>query len=80
MVKDTSESYPDAQPVFIACPPVWQYMLIMANDLKGIADGIIATGGNWDYATQVEMVTFIDTFLEPLREKVEAATGWQPHE
>jgi hypothetical protein len=79
--EETTEArdYSDPQPVIIACSPVWRYLLLMNQEVIGIANGIILSGANWDYADHKKMVDFIDGFLPQFRELAEKSTGYKKH-
>ncbi len=60
------------------CPPVWQYILIMGQELIGLAKGAKLIG-SFHTAKELESLAKIaDKAVEDIREELEKLTGWHP--
>lgn len=59
------------------CPPVWQYILIMADELTGLANGAKAIGG-FHKADELEpLAKVLEEAVEDVRDELEKLTGWE---
>lgn len=58
------------------CPPVWQYALIMTDELIGLANGIKTIGGFHTAAELEPLAHVADKAVEDLRAELEKLTGW----
>lgn len=58
------------------CPPVWQYLLIMGQELIGLSKGAALIGG-FHTAKELEPLAQVaDKAVEDIREELEKLTGW----
>ena len=58
------------------CPPVWQYLLVMSNELKGLSSGLQAIGQYHKPDELQELAVWLDEVVGELRTRVEKLTGW----
>lgn len=58
------------------CPPVWQYLLIMGEELKGLANGAKMIGEFHTAKELTPLAKVADKAVEDIREELEKLTGW----
>ncbi len=65
----------------IACPPVWQYVLVMGDDIRASIASLEKIGvyhyDQQSAAKMQELATYTEEVAKGLRERVEALTGWE---
>jgi hypothetical protein len=63
------------------CPPVWQYALIMGDDIRGSLAGLEKIGwyhyNQKDEAVMNELATYLEGVAQGIRMRVEGLTGWE---
>lgn len=64
-----------------SCPPVWQYVLVMADDIQASLKSIRRIG-EYHYTPEDEakmqaLAEYTETVAKTLRGMVEGLTGWE---
>ena len=59
------------------CPPVWQYILVMGDDISASVKSLAFIGQFHKPADLEPLAQWLDQVAKEFRERVEELTGWE---